>query len=89
MSVAPRMDRFKQVSHYNGLPGHGVSPHLQILAKEIDRKTFLEMWDLSRPGGDAEECFLRINQTELCDTRIPRPNPIETMPNVSSPENAQ
>lgn len=62
----------------------GVSPHLS--AKEIDRKTFLEMWDLSRPGGDAEECFLRINQTELSDTRIQRPNSIETMPNVSSPQ---
>ena len=56
-----------------------------IIYKEIDRKTFLEMWDLSRPGGDAEECFLRINQTEFYDKRIPRPNPIETMPNVSSP----
>ena len=86
MSVRPRLDRFKQVCHSNGLPGYGggVSPHLS--AKEIDRKTFLEMWDLSRPGGDAEECFLRINQTELSDTRIQRPNSIETMPNVSSPQ---
>lgn len=68
------------------LPGHGVSVSSPILFdKEIDRKTFLEMWDLSRPGGDAEECFLRVNQTELYDKRIPRPNPIETMPNVSSP----
>jgi hypothetical protein len=64
------------------LPGHAAH-----LPREIDRKTFLEMWDLSRPGGDAEECFLRLKQTELYDhdasTRIPRPNPIETMPNVS------
>ena len=56
-----------------------------MICKEIDRKTFLEMWDLSRPGGDAEECFLRVNETEFHDKRIPRPNPIETMPNVSSP----
>ena len=59
-----------------------------IICKEIDRKTFLEMWDLSRPGGDAEECFLRLNQTELFDMRIPRPNLIETMPNVSLQERA-
>ena len=55
-----------------------------LSVKEIDRETFWEMWDLSRPGGEAEECFLRVDQTEFYEKRIPRPNPIETMPNVSS-----
>lgn len=55
---------------------------LKLIEKEIDRKTFLEMWGLSRPGGDAEDCFLRLCYTEFSDTKIVRPNPIETMPNV-------
>jgi len=50
--------------------------------KEIDRKTFLDMWDLSGPGGGAEECFMRLPQTEFYDTKLPGPNVIETTPNV-------
>lgn len=82
MSVQPRVEHFEQVCHSMVLPGSRLIA--DIICKEIDRKTFLEMWDLSRPGGEAEECFLRIKQTEFYDKRLPRPNPIETMPNVSS-----
>ncbi|KAF8804606.1 D-aspartate oxidase [Phlegmacium glaucopus] len=70
----------KYTSHWAG--AHHVSTAASgTLRAEIDRKTFLEMWDLSGPGGGAEECFLRLHQTEFCHTRLPRPNPIETMPN--------
>ena len=82
MSVSPRLEHFEQVCHFSMVcQDRFIS---DIICKEIDRETFWEMWDLSRPGGEAEECFLRVNQTEFYDKRIPRPNPIETMPNVSS-----
>ncbi|EMD34685.1 hypothetical protein CERSUDRAFT_116873 [Gelatoporia subvermispora B] len=32
--------------------------------RAIDQETFKVMWDLSAPGGDAEECFLRLPQTD-------------------------
>lgn len=40
------------------------------------------MWKLSEPGGDAEQCFLRLRQTEYYASEQPRPNTLERMPGV-------
>ena len=85
MSVLPRVERFEEVCFCMVCGDMTLALSSDIIYKEIDRKTFLEMWVLSRSGGDDEERFLRFDQTEFYDTRIPRPNPIETLPNVSSP----
>ncbi|KAF5383265.1 hypothetical protein D9615_005066 [Tricholomella constricta] len=51
-----------------------------LYATEMDRETFETMWELSAPGGPAEECFLRLNQEEFhCEER-PQPDVLETMP---------
>jgi D-aspartate oxidase/D-amino-acid oxidase len=40
------------------------------------------MWELSSPGSDTEECFLRIPQTEYYFVDQQKPEPLEKMPNV-------
>ena len=50
----------------------------------IDTETFDVMWELSAPGSEAEECFMRIPHTEYYLQECPRPHPLESfMPNVS------
>jgi len=51
---------------------------------ELDMDTFEVMWDLSAPGGGAEACFLRLNQTEYYREEYTQPDPLEIMPDVSS-----
>lgn len=50
---------------------------------DIDRRTFLEFWELSKPGGEAEHCFLRLKQTEYYHSEGPPSDSLEDMPNVS------
>lgn len=48
---------------------------------EIDEETFKTMWELSAPGGEAEGCFLRLQQKDyFYDGRDPH---LEWMPDVS------
>ncbi|EIN08914.1 D-amino-acid oxidase [Punctularia strigosozonata HHB-11173 SS5] len=47
---------------------------------EMDQETFRIMWDLSAPGGAAENCFLRLPQTEFYVDEAPRPHYLEIMP---------
>jgi len=47
--------------------------------------TFEVMWALSASGNEAEECFLRIPQTEYFFDHNLEPSPLETMPNVRLP----
>jgi hypothetical protein len=49
---------------------------------ELEEETFNVMWELSASGSDAEECFLRIPQTEYFVVDPPKPEPLEKMPNV-------
>jgi hypothetical protein len=41
------------------------------------------MWELSAPGGAAEGCLLRIDQTEHYIDQITKPHMLEFMPDVS------
>ena len=51
---------------------------------ELEEETFNVMWELSSSGSDAEECFLRIPQTEYFFVDKRMPEPLEKMPNVRS-----
>ncbi len=42
------------------------------------------MWDMSAPGSDSEDCFLRIPQTEYFFDELVKPDPLDKMPNVCS-----
>jgi len=48
--------------------------------KKLDMDTFKVMWDLSAPGGGAEDCFLRLDQTEYYREAYTKPDPLEMMP---------
>lgn len=50
----------------------------------FEEQTFDVMWKLSEPGSEAEECFLRVPQTEFFFVPRPQPEPLEKMPNVSA-----
>ncbi|KAJ3496515.1 hypothetical protein NLJ89_g10475 [Agrocybe chaxingu] len=66
-------------SHWAG--AHYVSSaEIQTLKAEAAGPTFKEFWELSRPGGVAEHCFLRLNQTEYYVKEVESPNLLETMP---------
>src|ERR1700728_1290910 len=56
---------------------------MTIWVAELDMDTFKVMWDLSAPGGGAEDCFLRIDQTDYYREKDTKPNPLEMMPDVS------
>ncbi|KAH9477485.1 D-amino-acid oxidase [Psilocybe cubensis] len=72
----------RYTSHWAG--AHYVSYHPTGTEEaEIDHTTFLEMWALSAPGGDAEDCFLRLSQTEYLEMEQGKPSPFERMPGVS------
>lgn len=47
----------------------------------IDKETFEEMWEMSAEGGEAEGCFLRMQQTELFGYARSSPSPLAHMPN--------
>jgi len=50
--------------------------------QKLDMDTFKVMWDLSAPGGGAEGCFLRLNQTEYYREEYTQPDPLEIMPDA-------
>jgi hypothetical protein len=56
--------------------------NLTMWVTELDMDTFKVMWDLSAPGGGAESCFLRIDQTDYYREMDTKPNPLEMMPGV-------
>lgn len=67
--------RFDHMSH------EAVSISLLPRHIEIDEETFKIMWELSAPGGEAEGCFLRLQQKDyFYDGRDPH---LEWMPDVS------
>ncbi|KAL0958106.1 hypothetical protein HGRIS_000276 [Hohenbuehelia grisea] len=47
---------------------------------KFEKDTFDIMWDLSKPGGEAEHCFMRVRQEEYYDAELAKPNPLEDMP---------
>lgn len=49
----------------------------------FDRETFKIMWEMSEPGKDSEECFLRIPQTEYYAEKRYGANCLEVMPEVT------
>lgn len=57
----------------------------KISLAELDMDTFKVMWNLSAPGGGAEGCFMRLDQKEYYRAEYTQPNPLEVMPDVSSP----
>ncbi|KAF9566532.1 D-aspartate oxidase [Agrocybe pediades] len=70
----------KYTSRWAG--GHHVYNPLNETEQHLfEEQTFDVMWALSAPGSDAEECFLRVPQTEYFFTEEPKPNPMEKMPN--------
>lgn len=52
-------------------------------SQEMDQETFKAMWELSKPGGLAEGCFLRLPQTEYYGEQYDEPHPLSWMPDVS------
>jgi len=53
---------------------------------KMERETFDRFWELSEPGNDAEECFLRAPQTVYFRYKREKPDVLATMPNVCSSE---
>ena len=49
----------------------------------LEEATFDVLWDLSKPGSDAEESFLRIPQTHYYQEEV-NVDIFEKMPNVSN-----
>ncbi|KAF9003357.1 D-aspartate oxidase [Cyathus striatus] len=46
----------------------------------LENETFDTMWEMSQPGSDAEECFLRVPQTEYFSDVRGAKEPLESMP---------
>ena len=63
------------VSHAEGEEGQ----------RQIDSETFQTLWALSSPGSPAEDCFLRVPQTEYHTEVQPDPHPLAWMPDVRPP----
>lgn len=70
---------------------HHVFNHTDdALQHELEEMTFEVMWALSTSGNEAEECFLRIPQTEyFFDHNFPEPSPLEAMPNFKRLEESE
>jgi len=68
----------KYASHWAG--AHHVSTAQRL--PDVEYPTFLEMWKLSEPGGEAEHCFMRVPQTEYFDSPHPKPSPLDRMPKI-------
>ena len=63
--------------HVSNASVHGAS---QL---DYEEKTFEIMWEMSSPGSDSEECFLRLPQAEYSFEEPGQiPEPLEKMPNV-------
>ena len=61
-----------------------VIPYLTLISSlDVEYPTFLEMWKLSEPGGEAEHCFMRVPQTEYFDSLHSTPSPMDRMPAAS------
>ncbi|KAF9486249.1 nucleotide-binding domain-containing protein [Pholiota conissans] len=69
----------KYTSQWAGAHFVSISPSGTPQA-DIDHATFLEFWRLSAPGGDAEECFLRLHQTEYYISENPYSDALRRMP---------
>jgi D-amino-acid oxidase len=50
----------------------------------MDKDTFDVMWEMSASGSDAEQCFMRLPQTEYYVAVKPRPHELDHMPDVRS-----
>lgn len=48
----------------------------------MDRETFSKMWEMSAPGTESENCFLRLPQTEYYAETKGDDNCLHTMPDV-------
>jgi len=70
----------KYTSHWAGAQ-HVSFATLDDFRHPIDAETFWEMWEMSKEGGEAESCFLRIQQTELFAYERQSPSPLGHMPN--------
>lgn len=57
---------------------------LLIAAVGFEETTFDVLWDLAKPGSDAEESFLRVPQTQYYRDEIENVDVFKKMPNVSS-----
>jgi len=51
---------------------------------ELEKETFDKFWELSAPGSEAEECFLRVPQTEYFYNDGSLIKVLKGMPDVSS-----
>ena len=45
-------------------------------------ETFDVLWEMSKPGGETEGLFLRINQMDYYEVEPPQGISVEWMPNV-------
>lgn len=48
----------------------------------MDQDTFDVMWEMSKPGGEAEGCFFRIPQTDHFTVDVTEHNPVRGLPDV-------
>lgn len=48
--------------------------------EKMDQDTFDIMWEMSKPGGEAEGCFLRIHQEDHFTVDFKDPNPARGLP---------
>jgi hypothetical protein len=60
------------------------SNHFSDFPVDLEETTFDIMWDMSKPGSDAEESFLRQPQTMYYQDATVDVHVFEKMPNVSS-----
>jgi hypothetical protein len=51
----------------------------------MDQDTFDIMWEMSKPGGEAEGCFLRVPQTDYFKVALEYLNPARGLPDVGLP----
>ncbi|KAF8999842.1 D-amino-acid oxidase [Cyathus striatus] len=70
----------RYTSHWAGAIHHVNLGNASTRLQEIDYETFKAMWDLSAPGGKANGCFLRIQQTELYTDEVVLPDLFKHMP---------
>ncbi|KAF9457140.1 D-amino-acid oxidase [Collybia nuda] len=68
----------KYTSHWAGAH-HVLNVTEDDRQQKMDLDTFNVMWELSKPGGEAEKCFLRLPQTEYYRDMCFKP-PLEVMP---------
>ncbi|TFK28533.1 D-amino-acid oxidase [Coprinopsis marcescibilis] len=57
---------------------------LEEFRHALDKQTFEEMWALSGPNGEAESCFMRLQQTEYFGQERSNPSTLAHMPEFRS-----